>query len=464
MARTSTAPSFEPVDVDAEESVLAAVLTDPQCLDDVAGKIGPEDFSVAGYGTIFAAVRACAEAGLPCDPITVTAQLKKARALTRAGGREALEALLAKGAHVRNVAAHADIVADRALARRVIAAARQIATTAMAPECSGGDALLEAEKTVFALAAKGPAADLVDMPESVKQTLELIRRSRTQRLIGHSTGFAELDRLTAGLQPGQLVILAGRPAMGKTSLALQLALNMAADSGKTVPFFSHEMTHQELTMRALAMHMGYDLHRLRQGIVPQDMQGALTRAAEAVAAAQVKISDNPPATVSQLGSVLRRLSRKEPLAAAVIDYAQLMSGERRGREESRTNEIGEISRGAKRLAAELGIPIVLLSQLNRSLEARVNKRPVPSDLRESGSLEQDASLIMFVYRDAVYHPDSDPEQGELIIAKQRNGPAPVTIPLRWYGPASRWDDAGQAFTEPAAPQAVRQGAGAADAW
>jgi replicative DNA helicase len=277
------------------------------------------------------------------------------------------------------------------------------------------------------------------MAQAVPKMLEALARARTTVLSGQSTGFEGLDRLTGGLQGGQLVILAARPAMGKSALGVQIARHIAETSGGYVPLLSYEMGNSEITTRMLSTALGYDLLKLRSGDIPAGMERDTAIAAQKMAELSMLIDDNPPETIGGVRSAMRRLARRGPVSAVVIDYLQLMSGESRQSSENRTQEVSEISRGLKRLATELNVPVIALSQLNRQLEQRPNKRPSLSDLRESGSLEQDANAVLFLYREHVHNAAADPSAAELIIAKQRNGPL-GTVRLRFDGTCAKFSE------------------------
>lgn len=419
------AQDFTPISAEAESSVLAALLTNPEVFDEVSTRLDPESFGVFAHAEIYRAIVACDNAGKPFDQITVADELKRAKVLTKLGGSDTLSRLVSLAPLVSNIEAHVDIILDKALRRRLMGTGREIATDAMDPSRDARDALASAEQRVFDLGKAKQQGSLVEMAQAVPEMLKELAKTRTSLLVGHGTGFKEMDRLTAGFQGGQFIILAGRPSMGKSALGLQLARNLAESSGAMVPFLSYEMGTSELTMRMLATAVGYDLHKLRRGDLPPGMDRELAIAAEKMAQLSVLIDDNPPETIGGVRSEMRRLARRGPIGAIVIDYLQLMSAESRHQGENRTQEVSEISRGLKRLATELNVPVIALSQLNRGLEQRPNKRPMLSDLRESGSLEQDASMVMFVYRDSVYNAVSDPSLAECIVAKQRNGPTGV---------------------------------------
>lgn len=452
------AQQYIPVDAEAEASVITGLLTAPEVFLDVTAILDPDDFAVTQHQDIYQAALACDAAGRPIDVITVTDALRKAKRLSRVGGAEAVEAFAARSGESTNIVAHAQIVADKAKLRRLFTAGRGIATSATAPSADAGDVLAEAESQIFSIGKERSRGSLLEMAQAVPKMLETLARARTSVLSGQSTGFAGLDRLTGGFQGGQLIILAARPAMGKSALAVQIARHIAETSGGYVPLLSYEMSSTEILMRMLSTSLGYDLLRLRNGDIPSGMERDMAVAAQKMAELTMFIDDNPPETIGGVRSAMRRLARRGPISAIVVDYLQLMSGETRHASENRTQEVSEISRGLKRLATELNVPVVALSQLNRQLEQRPNKRPGLSDLRESGSLEQDANAVLFLYREHVYNAAADAGAAELIIAKQRNGPL-GTVRLRFDGTCARFteDTSGHSNgTYPSTPAPVRE--------
>jgi len=433
------AQQYIPVDAEAEASVITGLLTAPEVFLDVTAVLDPEDFAVTQYQDIYQAALACDAAGRPIDVITVTDALRKAKRLSRVGGAEAVEALAARSGESTNILAHAQIVADKARLRRLFTAGRNIATKATSPAAEANDVLADAESEIFAIGKEKSRGSLIEMAQAVPKMLETLARARTSVLSGQSTGFGGLDRLTGGFQGGQLIILAARPAMGKSALAVQIARHIAETSGGYVPLLSYEMSSTEILMRMLSTSLSYDLLRLRNGDIPSGMERDMAVAAQKMAELTMFVDDNPPETIGGVRSAMRRLARRGPISAIVVDYLQLMSGESRHANENRTQEVSEISRGLKRLATELNVPVIALSQLNRQLEQRQEKRPGLSDLRESGSLEQDANAVLFLYREHVYNAAADAGAAELIIAKQRNGPL-GTVRLRFDGSCARFTE------------------------
>lgn len=416
----SNAP-YIPIDVDAERSVLAAALTNPEDFYEVCDVLRIDDFGIDAHRLIFTAMLQADAAGRPIDAITVADELRRMRALRKIGGVDGLDDIM-RAASDANIAAHQEIVAEKSLLRRLVATGRTIASEAADARAVGSDTLEHAEQLVFDIGSRRGNTAFVPMAKAVADAMQELAKVRSQLLLGHSTGLADLDTLTGGFQPGQLIIVAARPGVGKSAFALQLARHITETSGAAVPFLSYEMSTNELTLRMLATSMQYDLHRLRQNDFPTGMERDLAVAGEKMAHLQVLFDDNPPSTISGVRSSLRRLARRTELGCVIIDYLQLMEGDDLRRGGTRQEEIAAISRGLKRLAGELNVPIIALSQLSRNVDTRPNKRPILSDLRESGSLEQDASLVLFLYRDHQYNPNADPDLVECIIAKQRNGP------------------------------------------
>lgn len=430
--------AYIPIDVAAEEGVIAAIITSPENYYEIREKLRVEDFGVEAHQVIYAAMLNLENVGRPIDCITVVDELRREKSLTRAGGAENVKRIASLSTEAANVAAWGEIVADKGLLRRLVATGRGIAGRSQRGDADASDELEAAEQAVFELGAKIQTSNLITMPQAVASTMKELSKVRTQLLLGHSTGLRDLDRITGGLQPGQLFIVAARPGAGKSAFALQVARHVAESSGLLVPFLSYEMSANELTMRMLATAISYDLHKLRQGQLAPGMERDLAVAGEKIAGLPVLIDDNPPTSIGAVRSAMRRLARRGEIGAVFIDYLQLMDGDGRSREANRVQEIAQISRGLKRLASELHVPIVALSQLNRGLENRPNKRPMLSDLRESGSLEQDASVVAFLYRDSMYNPASDPTLAECIIAKQRNGPSGVVY-LQYTPTCAKFD-------------------------
>lgn len=429
-----------PIDADAERAVLASILTSPDALLAALDRLEVVDFGLTAHQDIYAAIVAADKRGNPVDPLTVADELRKAKALNRAGGSTALNDLVDDAKNVDNVEAHISIIADKSRLRRLLTAGRTITTLALEPDADAAAATETSEQLIFDLGRNQRSSSMTPLHTALDSALKDLATARTTSLIGAPTGIPDLDRMTGGLQPGQLVTIAARPGVGKSAIAVQIGRNIAEQTGKTVPLLSFEMSSTEIATRLLASALDYDLHKLRQGDFPSGMERDISAVAQKLGEVPLLIDDNPPETITTLRSAMRRLALRNDLGAIVIDYLQLMSSDRSSRDENRNQEISTLTRGLKRLATELGVPVIALSQLNRSLEQRPNKRPILADLRDSGSIEQDSSIVLFLHREYVFNPGADPEGAELIIAKQRNGPC-GTIALRFNGPATKFTQA-----------------------
>ena len=435
-----------PHSIEAEQSVLGGLLLDNAAWDRIADFIGEEDFYRFDHRLIFQAIVKLINSSRPADVITVFDFLNAAGKADDAGGLTYLNALAQNTPSAANIRRYAEIVRDRGVLRKLITAADEIAGQALNPQGKEVKQMLdEAEAKIFAIAeegargAQGFQAIQPLLTQVVERIDELYNRDHTSDITGVPTGFVDLDRMTSGLQPGDLIIVAGRPSMGKTAFSINIGENVAIDSGLPVAVFSMEMGGAQLAMRMLGSVGKLDQHRLRTGRLIDEDWPRLTYAIQKMNEAQFYIDETPALSSIELRARSRRLSRQcGKLGLIIIDYLQLMAGNSGG--ENRATEISEISRSMKGLAKELGCPVIALSQLNRSLEQRPNKRPVMSDLRESGAIEQDADVILFIYRDQVYNPDS-PDKGtaEIIIGKQRNGPI-GSVRLSFLGEYTKFDN------------------------
>jgi len=408
--------------IEAETSILAGIIQDPELFFDITEILDAEDFSSKPHRAVFEAMLKLEAAGNVIDVVTIEDQLLKDETHSLINGSKGLKALLVKRNGGENILEHAKLVRGKSMLRKLQRAGRDIAGAASAPDAIVGDTLSLAEQKIFELGQEKTTSSIVNMSQAIPAVMAELSQIRSGTLIGHPTGFGRLDRMTGGFQAGQLVIIAGRPSMGKSALAVQFAKTIAEQTQLVVPVLSYEMSTSELTMRLLSTQLEYDLLKLRQGHFPQEKGKDLQEAARKLGQLNILIDDTPPETIGGVRSMLRRLARRYKIGAVVVDYLQLMSGERTFRSENRTQEVSEISRGLKRLASDLQVPVLALSQLNRALEQRPNKRPTLADLRESGSLEQDANTVMFLYREHVYDPTAEPRAAELIVAKQRSGP------------------------------------------
>ncbi|MGE0858252.1 MAG: replicative DNA helicase [Gammaproteobacteria bacterium] len=425
-----------PHSIEAEQAVLGGLMLDNEAWPNVVERIGFEDFYRRDHANIFRAIEMLANDSKPFDVVTLAEWLKNREQLGEVGGMAYLAQLAENTPSAANIAAYADIVRQRSILRHLVSAGTQIAESAFRTEGRNSDELLDlAESLVFEIAereSKGrrgfrPIKDLlVDALDKIDMLFQ-----RDNPITGVSTGYYELDNMTSGLQRSDLIIIAGRPSMGKTSFALNIAQHAAIKGELPVAVFSMEMPSEQLAMRMLSSLGRIDQHRVRTGRLSDDDWPRLTHSVGILSEAKMFIDDTPALTPSDLRARCRRLAREHGIGLIVIDYLQLMQVP--GSKENRATEISEISRSLKALAKELSCPVIALSQLNRSLENRQDKRPVMSDLRESGAIEQDADVIMFIYRDEVYNEDS-PDKGiaEIIIGKQRNGPI-GSRKLRFFG-------------------------------
>ena len=434
-----------PHSIEAEQSLIGGLLLDNDAWERVADIVAAEDFYRDDHRRIFRHITALIQQGKPADIVTVHESLQKSGEDEAAGGIAYLAELANQTPSAANVRRYAEIIRERAILRKLISVADEIAASALAPMGRDAKTILdEAEAKIFEIAEAGARAvtGFVSIGTALKQVVdrvqELYDRNASNDVTGVPTGYLDLDEKTAGLQPSDLIIVAGRPAMGKTTFALNIAEHVALHQKLPVAIFSMEMPATQLAMRFLASVGRIDLQKLRRGKLTDDDWARLSAAMGKLYDAPIFIDETGGLNPIDLRARARRLARQfgGRLGLVVIDYLQLMVGAKES--DNRANELSEISRSVKTLAKELNTPIIALSQLNRSLEQRPNKRPVMSDLRESGAIEQDADIIMFIYRDEVYHPDS-PDKGtaEIIIAKHRNGPT-KTIVVAFQGHYSRF--------------------------
>jgi len=411
---------------EAEQSVLGALMLDNRAWDHIVDRLKDIDFYRNEHRLIFQAMHELSKRHQPFDVLTVSEMLKARDQLEAAGGEVYLYQLAQNTPSAANITAYADIVSERAILRSLISSGTDIVNSAFQQDGRDVKSLLDAaESRIFKIAEqreKGtgpvPIADL--LAKTTDRIDALYRSGKT--ITGLATGFTDFDKMTAGLQPGDLIIIAGRPSMGKTVLGMNIAEHAAIKGDKAVLVFSLEMPAEAITMRLMSSLGRIDQHRIRTGRLNDDDWPRVTSAVSMLSEANLFIDDTPSLSPNEIRSRARRLAREQGgLGLIVVDYLQLMQVP--GRKENRTMEVSEISRELKGIAKELSVPVIALSQLNRSLESRTDRRPVMSDLRESGSLEQDADVIAFIYRDEVYHDDT-PDKGiaEIIIRKHRNGP------------------------------------------
>jgi replicative DNA helicase len=440
-----------PNSIQAEQSVLGGLMLDNQTWDSIADKVGENDFYRKDHRLIFRTIEQLAEKQIPFDVITISESLDAIGELETIGGLSYLGMLAKDTPSAANIVSYANIVRDRSVLRQLIHVGTEISDSAFNPDGRETSDLLErAESEVFKIAEQRQRGQGGFMPikSLLAKAIDKIEIMFGQEgsITGASTGFTELDRLTSGLQPADLIIVAGRPSMGKTTIAMNMAENIAIKGGKPVAVFSMEMPGDSLAMRMMSSLGRIDQHKVRTGKLDDDDWPRLTSAMSLLAETKLFIDDTPALTPMEVRSRARRLTREHgQLGLIVLDYLQLMQSPSSG--DNRVQQISDISRALKALAKELNVPVVALSQLNRNLEQRPNKRPVMSDLRESGAIEQDADLIVFVYRDEVYNEDS-PDKGiaEIIIGKQRNGPLGV-VRLTFLGQYTRFENHASSFYE-----------------
>ena len=413
-----------PQNLEAEQSVLGAVLLENSSLNKALEVIVEEDFHRGAHQIIFAGMIELADRNEVVDQITLTELLKTKGQLEQVGGAAYVAELVQAVPSASNIRHHCKIVREKSLLRGLVRTATEIVTKGYDGLGESEDLLEYAEREIFRLAQGRLGRSFVPMHQIVKESIEIVDRlfSRKERITGVPTGYRVIDDITAGLQPSDLVIIAGRPSMGKTSLALGMAEYATIRANLTVGIFSLEMSQAQLVLRMLSSQAFLDSHALRTGQLTSENWHALCAAADRLEGAKIFIDESGGLTVQQMRSKARRLKAEHGLDLLIIDYLQLMQG--RSDSESRQQEISDISRSLKALAKELEIPVVALSQLSRAVENRTDKRPVLSDLRESGAIEQDADVVMFIYREEVYNPDTEDKQGtaDILIRKHRNGP------------------------------------------
>ncbi len=441
--RSARALRVPPHSIEAEQSVLGGLLIDNEAWERVADILIEQDFYRRDHRMVFAAIQSLADRGRPIDTLTTADWLESQGVLGEAGGLAYLGELARDTPSSANIGDYAEILRERAVLRGLSRVGTDIAESALQNEGKSALELLDlAERKVFELAERGTRGQRVfapirDVLADVYERIQVLS-SRDDPITGVATGFEELDAKTAGLQRSDLIIVAGRPSMGKTSFAGNLVEEAAITQKLSVAVFSMEMPAEQLTMRMLSSLGHVDQHRVRTGRLQDADWPRLTSALSMLNDTRIFIDDTSLLTPTELRARCRRLKREHGVDLVVVDYLQLMKVQ--GSNENRATEISEISRALKSLARELDVPVVVVSQLNRSLENRPDKRPVMSDLRESGAIEQDADVILFIYRDEVYNDNSeDKGKAEIIIGKQRNGPVGKVM-LRFLGEHTRFEN------------------------
>jgi len=431
-----------PQNLEAESSVLGGVLLDNEAINRVLELLTPEDFYRETHRKIFRAMIELSDRTEPVDLITLSDFLKARGELEAVGGTSYLASLADLVPTAANISYYARIVREKAILRHLITAATEIATRGFEERGNVDEFLDMAEKVIFDISEKKIKSSFVMVGDIIKDSIKTVERlyERKEMVTGVPTGFKDLDQLTAGLQPSELIIIAGRPSMGKTAFALNIATNAALNAGIGVALFSLEMAKEQLVLRMLCSEARVDNSKVRAGYLGERDFPKLVMAAGKLAEAPIYIDDTPAISVLELRAKARRLvrDREKKVGLIVVDYLQLMRGV--GSANNREQEISEISRSLKALAKELNVPVIGISQLNRQVESRKPPKPILADLRESGAIEQDADVILFIYRDEVYNEDSqDKGTAEIIIGKQRNGPT-GKVKLTFLGEYTRFEN------------------------
>jgi replicative DNA helicase len=415
-----------PQNLEAEKGLLGSIFLDNHVLDDVADTLHADHFYLEAHQRIYRALLRLHDSGVHgFDPVTVRDALEKQGELKDAGGDDYLIELLESVPHGGHARYYADIIRDKAIQRRLIFACTDILRDAYDESSDTEDLLNGAEQKIFAILEQQEAGSKIELREILLDTFARIeeRLERQGAISGLSTGFRDLDNQTNGLQPSELVILAARPSMGKTAFVLNLAEAVADRSQAAVVIFSLEQSKLELAERFLCLRGSLDMHKIRKGQLDEDDHDRLQRAASELDKLPIFIDDQAGRSMSQIGAICRRLKRKDDIRLVVIDYLQLIEPE--DKRAPREQQIAGITRRLKFLAKELAVPVVALAQLNRGVELRDDKRPRLADLRESGAIEQDADIVMFLHRPEMYDPEDHPGEAEVIVAKHRNGPTGI---------------------------------------
>jgi len=428
-----------PNNSEAEQSVLGSLLIDREAIVRIRPSLNPEDFYRGAHREIYAAIVDLYDKREPADLTTLPDELQRRGRLDDVGGLAYLTTLLSIVPTAAHVEYYAGIVKREATRRRLIDAGSTIVTIGYNDDLELIDALDKSEKLIFDVSQDRLERDFKPIShflDAFFERIDFVQQHRGE-LVGVPTGFADLDKMTGGLQQSDLIIVAARPGVGKTSLALTMAFNAALRYGKHIGIFSLEMSGEQLVQRLLSMDTGVDSQRLRLGYVDDDEWPAISRSLGNLAGAPIYIDDTPAISVVELRSKARRLQAESGVDMIIVDYLQLMRG---GRSDNRVQEVAEITRSLKELARELNVPLIALSQLSRAVESRAEKIPVLSDLRESGSIEQDADIVMFIYREELYDPETEKKGiAEIHIAKHRNGPM-GTVNLRYFQSLTKFAD------------------------
>ncbi len=428
-----------PQNLEAERAVLGAVLLDNDSIYTIMEILVSSDFHQPSHRLLFGTMLELSERGEPIDIVTLADRLRSGGNLDKAGGPDYLPTLADEVPTSAGVGNYAKIVKEKSVLRHLIEASTDIVQDCFESAGDVDELIDEAERRIFAISEQRIRSGFLSMREIVKSSFKTIESlyEKKEHITGVPTGFADIDELTSGFQSSDLIIIAGRPSMGKTAFSLNIAQHAALKENLTVAIFSLEMAKEQLVMRMLCSEARIDAHRLRSGFLGTTDWPKLSTAAGRLAEASIFIDDTPALSSMEMRAKSRRLKAEKGLDLIIVDYLQLMSG--RSRSDNREQEISEISRSLKALAKELAVPVVALSQLNRGVESRQDKRPILADLRESGAIEQDADVIIFIYRDEVYNKESmDKGTAEIIIGKQRNGPVGIRK-LTWLDKFTRFE-------------------------
>ncbi len=431
-----------PQNIEAEQSVLSAMIISKDSLNNVIQILTKDDFYREAHRIIFSAILDIHNRNEPVDLITLSEQLRKEDKLDKAGGLSFITALASNDLAAPNASYHAKIVKEKSKMRALISTATAVAALGYEDSEDIDEVLDRAEKMIMDVSADRIGKDFMPIKDILLETFGKIEKMHEAKggITGISTGFTDLDRLTSGLQPSDLILVAARPSMGKTTFTLNIATHVAVRKKEPVAFFSLEMSKEQLVQKMLCAEASIDSQRMRTGgLLDEDWQHLIT-VADRLSSAPIYIDDTPGISILELRAKARRLKMENGLSLIIIDYLQLMQGRTSSKNDNRQQEISEISRSLKSLARELDVPVIALSQLSRGVEARQIKRPMLSDLRESGSLEQDADIVMFLYREDYYDPDTENKNiTDVIIAKHRNGPVD-TIQLYFQKELTRFSN------------------------
>jgi len=429
-----------PQDLAAEQSVLGGMLLSKDAIADVVEEVRGQDFYRPAHELVYDAIIDLYGRGEPADAVTVAAELSKRGELGRVGGAAYLHTLISSVPTAANAGYYARLVRDQAVLRRLVEAGTRIAQLGYATDGGEVDDLVNAAQAeVYAVTERRTSEDYVPLRDTINLTMEEIENNanRGEGMVGVPTGFADLDALTNGLHGGQMIIVAARPAIGKSTLSLDMCRSASIKHGLTSVIFSLEMGRTELTMRLLSAEAGVPLQNMRKGTMRDEDWTKVAAAMSRVSEAPLFIDDSPNMSLMEIRAKARRLKQRHDLRLIVVDYLQLMTSGKRV--ESRQQEVSEFSRALKLLAKEIEVPVIAVAQLNRGPEQRTDKKPMMSDLRESGSLEQDADMVMLLHREDAYDKDQRPGEADIIVAKHRNGPTD-TITVAFQGHYSRFHD------------------------